>query len=184
MIEISFPAGELAYTLIWLLLRVAVWLRQRRIDREREALLLLMYLNLAVLLRIAFYPYLPSGGEIRPLVFDPAAILPFRLNLVPLLHILRFSTRRALLLNLLGNVAMFIPSGVILPIVYKRLDRAWKVVLAGAGISLCIELLQLPFAARATDIDDLILNTLGAAVGYAIFAAGRAIMRKTKPPRT
>ena len=43
-----------------------------------------------------------------------------------------------------------------------------KTVAAGALISLCIEILQLPFPSRASDIDDLILNTLGTAVGYGI----------------
>ena len=66
---------------------------------------------------------------------------------------------------------MFIPSGIVLPIVYTKLDRFSKVILSGALISLCTEILQLPFPARATDIDDLILNTLGVAVGYGIYAA-------------
>ena len=65
---------------------------------------------------------------------------------------------------------MFIPSGIILPIIYKRLDTFVKVLLAGGGISICIEIIQLPFSVRATDIDDLILNTVGVIVGYGIYA--------------
>ena len=57
-----------------------------------------------------------------------------------------------------------------LPVVYKKLDSFGKVIAAGAFISLCIESLQLPFASRASDIDDLILNTFGVAVGYGIYA--------------
>ena len=44
---------------------------------------------------------------------------------------------------------------------------------AGAGLSLGIELLQLPFYVRSTDVDDLILNTLGVAIGFGIRAAIR-----------
>lgn len=63
--------------------------------------------------------------------------------------------------------------GILLPIVYKKLDCFWKVAAVGALISLCIEILQLPFPARASNVDDLILNTLGVAAGYGIYAAVR-----------
>ncbi|MBE6994164.1 MAG: VanZ family protein [Ruminococcaceae bacterium] len=53
----------------------------------------------------------------------------------------------------------------------------WKVVSAGAFISLCTEILQLPFPSRASDIDDLILNTIGVAVGYGLYAACKRFKR-------
>ena len=84
------------------------------------------------------------------------------------------------LVNLIGNVAMFIPTGVILPVLYRSVNRYWKDVFAGAVLSLCIELLQLPFASRATDIDDLILNTLGAALGGLIFFLVRTLHKNRK----
>ncbi|MBQ5820919.1 MAG: VanZ family protein, partial [Clostridia bacterium] len=90
-----------------------------------------------------------------------------------------YDSKRDLLLNVIGNAAMFVPSGIVLPIVYKRLNTFWKVLLTGIGMSLCIELIQLPFSARATDIDDLILNTIGVIVGYGIVALIRCA-RKIK----
>ena len=75
---------------------------------------------------------------------------------------------------------MCIPSGIILPIIYKRLDTFVKVRLAGGGISLCIEIIQLPFSVRATDIDDLILNTVGVIMGYGIYALTRLVRRAKK----
>ena len=53
----------------------------------------------------------------------------------------------------------------------------WKAAAAGAFISLCTEILQLPFPSRASDVDDLILNTLGVVVGYGIFAAVKWIRK-------
>jgi glycopeptide antibiotics resistance protein len=70
---------------------------------------------------------------------------------------------------------MFIPTGIVLPIVYRRLNSLWKAAAAGAFISLCTEILQLPFPSRASDVDDLILNTLGVVVGYGIYAAVKKI---------
>ena len=86
-----------------------------------------------------------------------------------------------MILNIVGNVTMFIPSGIILPVLYKKLNSFWKVVGAGAQMSLCIEILQLPFSVRATDIDDLILNLFGIAVGYGIFVLIRKLKKEKRP---
>jgi glycopeptide antibiotics resistance protein len=173
MIEIFFLTVELVYTVIWLLARAFVWFRQGQINWKREAVLLLMYINLAVIFRFVLFPRDLIDGHIQPLVFDAATVFPLRINLVPLIHLFDYDSVRDIIWNVIGNAAMFIPSGIVLPIVYAKLDRFSKVILSGALISLCTEILQLPFPARATDIDDLILNTLGVAVGYGIYAAAK-----------
>ena len=179
MVEIPFIFLEIVFLAIWLLIRIAIWIKQKRIDWKREALSLLMYINLAVILRFTFFPMSKVDGHIQPLVFDIATAFPFRVNLLPLLNLFDYDSKRDLLLNVIGNAAMFVPSGIVLPIVYKRLNTFWKVLLAGIGISLCIEIIQLPFSVRATDIDDLILNTIGVIAGYGIYALIRCV-RRTK----
>ena len=179
MVEIPFIFLEIVFLAIWLLIRIAIWIKQKRIDRKREAVLLLMYINLAVILRFTFFPMSKVDGHIQPLVFDIATAFPFRVNWLPLVNLIDYDSKRDLLLNVIGNAAMFIPSGIVLPIVYKRLNTFWKVLLAGIGISLCIEMIQLPFSVRATDIDDLILNTIGVIAGYGIYALIRCV-RRTK----
>ena len=52
---------------------------------------------------------------------------------------------------------------------FKQLDCFWKVLLAGAGLSFVIEMIQLLFPGSVTDIDDLILNAAGVAIGYGIY---------------
>ena len=49
---------------------------------------------------------------------------------------------------------------------------------AGVGFSLFIEILQLPFYDRVTDIDDLILNSLGFLIGYGIFLLVKKLKKK------
>lgn len=177
MLEISFLATELAFTVIWLLTRISIWIRQRSIDWKREAVLVLMYINLAVIIRFVFFSRELVDGHIQPLVFEAATAFPLRINLVPLVHLFDYDNVRDIVWNVVGNGAMFIPSGIVLPIVYRQLNEFWKVVAAGAFISLCIEILQLPFPSRASDIDDLILNTLGVIVGYGIYAAFKRLKR-------
>jgi glycopeptide antibiotics resistance protein len=169
MVELSFLFLEVAFMVMWLIVRIAIWIKQKQIDWKREAVLLLMYINLAVILRFTFFPMSKVDGRIQPLVLDIATAFPFRVNLFPLVNLFDYDSKRDLLLNVIGNAAMFVPSGIVLPIVYKRLNTFWKVLWTGSGISLCIEILQLPFRVRATDIDDLILNTIGVIVGYGIY---------------
>ena len=179
MIEIPFLFLEFAFAAIWIITRITVWIKKKHIDWKREALLLLIYINMAVIFRFTFFPMSKVDGHIQPLIFDIATAFPFRVNLIPMVNLFDYDSKRDLMLNVIGNVAMFIPSGIVLPIVYKRLDTFGKVILAGAGISLCIEILQLPFSVRATDIDDLILNTIGVIIGNGIYALIRCV-RRTK----
>ena len=169
MIKISLLTGELCFTVLWLLSRGMIWMQQKKVVWKREALLLLMYINLAVLIRFVFYPFFIVNGEVQPLIINMSSLQPLRVNLIPLVNILDYDIKREAAINIIGNISMFIPTGIILPILYPRLDRFWKVLLAGAGLSLVIEMIQLFFPGSVSDIDDLILNTAGVAIGYGIY---------------
>ena len=177
MIKISLLTGELCFTVLWILSRGMIWMQQKKVVWKREALLLLMYINLAVLIRFVFYPFFTVNGEVQPLIINMSSLQPLRVNLIPFVNILDYDIKREAAINIIGNISMFIPTGVIMPILYKRLDCFWKVLLAGAGLSFVIEVIQLLFPGSVTDIDDLILNTLGVAVGYGIYAACKRLKR-------
>ena len=169
MIEISLLSGEVFFAGLWLLSRGMIWIRQKKIVWKREAVLLLMFVNLAVLIRFVFYPFFTVNGHVRPLIINLSGIQPLRINLIPFVHILDYDIKREAAINIIGNICMFIPTGIILPILYPRLDRFWKVLLVGAGLSLVIEMIQLLFPGSVSDIDDLTLNTAGVAIGYGIY---------------
>lgn len=177
MWEISFIELECFFTAVWLFCRIIVWIRQRRINWKRETVLLLMYINLAVIIRFTFFPMSHIDGRVQPLIYDAATAFPFRINLIPFVKLFEYNNRKDLLLNVIGNTAMFIPSGIVLPIIYRKLNNFWKVIAAGAMMSLCIEIIQLPFRVRASDVDDLILNVLGVAIGYGIYATVKGLKR-------
>lgn len=62
-----------------------------------------------------------------------------------------------------ANVVMFVPFGVLVGLL---LTRAWLVVLLGSCLSTAIELSQLFFLpTRVATVQDVVLNTLGAALG-------------------
>lgn len=74
---------------------------------------------------------------------------------------------RYMLLNILGNIVMFAPLGFLLPLLFRGWNVGW-VLLIGVGFSVLIETLQF-FTSRGTDIDDVILNALGAVFGYFVY---------------
>jgi len=80
---------------------------------------------------------------------------------------------RFLVVDVVGNVAAFIPIGFAVAgsIEGNGGSRLWFATGVGALLSLFIELVQLNIATRATDVDDLIFNTLGAAIGGGVFVA-------------
>ena len=75
---------------------------------------------------------------------------------------------RAAVINLGGNVIMFIPLGFLLPRVFEKLNRFRNVLLTTALIITAVEIIQLLTLVGSCDIDDLILNAAGAAIGYGL----------------
>lgn len=69
--------------------------------------------------------------------------------------------------NIAGNAALLAPLGFLLPLFWRYFGRAKRTILFGFGVSLSIELIQL-IAGGVTSVDDLILNTAGAAAGFAL----------------
>lgn len=65
---------------------------------------------------------------------------------------------------LVGNVLMFVPMGVLLPLAFPRLSRN-KLWLAAVIVPFIIEIIQ-PIVGRSFDIDDLICNFIGILIGY------------------
>lgn len=68
----------------------------------------------------------------------------------------------------LENIVLFMPLGLMPPLIWRPYETLWKTALCGIAFSLLIEMSQL-FNERVTDIDDLLMNTLGTLIGWAIF---------------
>ena len=72
--------------------------------------------------------------------------------------------------NLFGNVLAFVPLGFLLPFLQKESRRFWILFLDAFVLVCCIELFQLFTAFGAFDVDDILLNCVGALLGYAVFS--------------
>ena len=77
-----------------------------------------------------------------------------------------YAQARTAIVNLVGNVIMFVPVGVFLPVIWTSLQRLWKVMPIGLAAILAIEICQLFTLRGKCDVDDVLLNMLGIALGY------------------
>lgn len=108
----------------------------------------------------------------------------YHYNLVPFREIKRFLKHyrslglSAVILNIVGNVLVFVPFGGFLPLLAHRFRNFWYMLLFSFEFSLCIELIQLVSKVGSFDVDDLLLNTMGGALGYMCFWMFHALWRR------
>jgi glycopeptide antibiotics resistance protein len=84
--------------------------------------------------------------------------------------------------NAKGNVLMFFPLGILIPLLWRRL-RFWNVILIAIALSSSIEIVQYISQAwgsyRLADINDVILNTLGACAGLVVVSVLRRLLPRS-----
>lgn len=138
------------------------------IQFKKHARMLTIGLFITYLMLLAYLLFLsPSYGR----TLD----VPREYNLLPLKTIKNYIkyreyvTTRILYTNILGNIIAFVPMGLFVPFVFKNKRSILKVVFVSTLVSFIVELLQFKFAVGSFDVDDIILNTLGGAVGFILY---------------
>ena len=81
--------------------------------------------------------------------------------------------RRYAWMNFFGNIALFIPLGYFLPLLWQRQRRFWLFLLTVTGCIIIVEAAQYLTALGSMDVDDLILNLLGAGLGWLLWRLTR-----------
>ena len=77
--------------------------------------------------------------------------------------------KRHAVINLVGNVIMFVPLGFFTAALWKAFRPLWRCLLLGSGIIVCVELMQLFALVGSCDFDDLMLNVVGIGLGYGLY---------------
>lgn len=105
----------------------------------------------------------------------------FQYNLEPFREIgryvhLRSSMPKLFVTNIIGNIAAFVPFGVLLPVLLPvRMKRLWVTFFLSYLLSLSVETAQAISHVGIFDLDDIILNTLGGVGGYIIYRVLRRL---------
>lgn len=147
--------------------------RQRRIGFQPSRGQVIWLLLLLVYLTDVFQ--VTGAGTIyhlRQYGFEPGVT---QMNLLP------FSDPEYDLTANILNVVLFLPLGFLLPLLWPEWNRPIPVLLFGAAFSLLIEASQL-LNIRNTDVDDILLNTLGAVIGLLLYRAFAARSKRKQPP--
>ncbi|WP_431245897.1 VanZ family protein [Leifsonia xyli] len=83
--------------------------------------------------------------------------------------------------EMLANVALFVPFGVCLGLIAPH-ARWWRAAAAAAAVSVGFEALQFALAVGSSDVTDVILNTTGAVLGWAVLGVARGGLRERTAP--
>ena len=166
----------LAYTVpLWILSRIIInFLKKRKINKttlKLELILFLFYLYFVLVISLTILPLpfarfqWPNKGGIN--------LIPFVKNIKAIEDI--FSRQNRVITdhtieNILGNIMLFFPLGVFLPVLSKKYRSVKRVMIFAIICSSSIETSQLISRLyeiyRTVDIDDVILNTTGAVLGF------------------
>ena len=157
------PQGILLYSLRAAIFAAAVCavyalvcgLRRRALSRMR----LLGIAYIAALIEITVL----RGGVNWTQVFAGGRAQPQLVPLLTTLGTLGSESLWSFIYHTMGNVIWFVPLGLML-----RGTKPWTALLAGAAFSAGIELMQFLLMTGAADMDDILLNALGALLGWGI----------------
>lgn len=172
----------LLYLILFLIARfLYVKLRRRKVSFWRELLLtvfvtyVLLVCFLTVFRGTYYYPWQLVWHLHRSLA---------DVNWRPLVETLKLSKGATMFdfyYQSFGNIAWFIPFGMLAPGLMRRKKRMLRTIVMGSLMSLAIETMQFFLITGISDIDDWIFNTIGVILGYCIFeilAAMRRALRR------
>ena len=105
-----------------------------------------------------------GGGVVRM----PPQLVPFKTIIFYVNHVQAITDW--FFKNLFCNLVMFIPYGLLLPLIIDRKPKVFlKTLVSGMILIICIEILQYVCGLGLCDVDDLILNSLSILMGYGLY---------------
>jgi len=161
-------------SLLWILFRI-IFLSsgKKRASSKKEFVLFLFVAWMVFVLMITLYPLPMTKMKV------PGAkgvnFIPFENMLKEISGIpgKRAFLKSHVLENIIGNIFLFVPFGIFLPIVSSRFRSFGKVLLFGLFLSVSIEFFQSISRElgvyRSVDVDDVILNAFGIILGFIVF---------------
>lgn len=129
--------------------------------------LFILYILIAVLL-LFLSPYRQAAYEINSAGSNPYNIIPFK-TISDYIKASSHINQSIWMSNLYGNILAFLPLGIFLPWLFKKMIGFWQTAGAVFLTTSLVEILQFFTRVGSFDIDDIILNTVGGAIGYLMF---------------
>lgn len=170
-----------AMILVFIDMKIKNRKEEKQIEKEKNrrrgiTLIFIIYSILLVTLLLidGNYRRLQFGGDIQ--LFSKQHF-EFYSNIIPFATIISFITRymensinlSIVITNILGNIIAFAPFGILLPLVFKdKINNVKKLTVSMIIIVFMVECIQFITKSGTFDVDDIMLNVLGAVIVYGI----------------
>jgi glycopeptide antibiotics resistance protein len=174
-IMFDFAVPLIGFVVIWALFRGIVYIWKRTFSIKHEIIHGLFAFSLAFIYSVTIFPFpFYAYPHLQGETYVGINLIPFASIRQSLHHFYWLVPVR----NIGGNIALFIPFGFFASC-YSSTLRPKTIVIVGFLLSLCIEIVQLFFVPfRSFDIDDILLNTFGTAIGVLLFRLLDQLMAK------
>lgn len=174
----DFARYSIIFCILYVIIKI-IYCKKKliKIEYKKEIINIIFYSYLAGLLSQTILPIINIGIVDGKVFIDIATYGNGRINIIPFRTIMEYvkgindtrgiETVSISKINVIANIGLFIPFGLLFPVCVRKIDNKYT-ILIGTLLSLFIEVIQI-FIKRGTDIDDVILNTIGVLVGWLIF---------------
>lgn len=162
--------------IILLIVEISRFIKAKRSKRKffclKEFFVIMFQVYLALLISVTLFPLMIDDRKVN-LIVNFIPIVNSVKDLMVGVNTMGFFMVKFWIINILGNIILLSPLAFIVPVISKRFRSLKSVVLLCFCTSCFIEFLQFLSLfignLRSVDIDDIILNTLGAFIGFGAF---------------
>ena len=175
MVNSSFLNVMYISVLLWVIYRIFIYIKNKKINLYREISLLIFFIYFLLLLNITIFKSssISFRNPINSYEYKEYGISGI-INFIPFVETIKTITDGHTpiinpLSNIFGNILAFMPLGFFIPLLFSKYNNLKRIFLLGLISSLAIELVQLFVGYNVTDIDDVIYNTIGSILGLLCF---------------
>lgn len=164
---------------VWLVVRITILFINKKKNKQfflkRELVINLFALYVFCFIGITLFPIAIYWVKQQYNAKSAIVLIPFR----DIFYAIKYGVSKLIITrNLLGNIFLTAPIGLFIPVLWnKKFFNIKSIALLGVVLSFLIELLQYAegmvfpsIHTRTSDINDIILNTLGVILGYFIYS--------------
>lgn len=159
----AVPLGVFGAVITFFIIKIYQNRTEKNIEKKKQnaMILLVSYITVMVQMAILFRPW----GTIHEIDW-----IPFDM----------YGGVRYIILYAAANAVIFLPIGILLPMIWTKMNDLKAVLLVGFLGSFFIELSQLILQCGVVQTEDLIMNTIGAGIGFEINKKGKSSSTKKK----
>ena len=168
---------------VWAIFRLYLAKLRRTLDLTKEGALLILVIYFLILIRLTIFKFsiIMISSPLNSYQYTFLGVDGI-INIIPFketVNILRDGIHNnGIIKGIIFNVIYFIPLGFLLPLLFKKINSFLKIILISTITSSLIEIIQLFTIFSVSNIDDVIFNIIGSAIGLICFKLFEKIVKK------